>query len=119
MLYEVITWQVIDDITFRSVTLTAVKPASSAEHSGTKTVMYRGPFAAVIDESGQRFDRGSHETVSAHIRQRLLNAAYGNAFIDLSDGMTGEPVASCCGTAKTVNIAEPQGQAGSHGGCCS
>jgi len=111
-------WQVIEDITFRSVTLTAVKPANAAEHAATKTVMYRGPFAAVIDESGQRFDRGSHETVSADTRQRLLNAAYGNAFIDLSDGMAAEPAASCCGTAKPVNIAESQGRADSHGGCC-
>jgi arsenite methyltransferase len=111
-------WQVIADISFRSVTLTAVKPASSAETAGNKTVMYRGPFAAVIDENGRRFDRGSHATVSASTRQLLLNTAYGNAFIDLSNDTAAEPATSCCGDTKTVQIAEPGGQATSHGGCC-
>jgi len=105
-------WQVIEDITFRSVTLTAVKPAGSAEHTDSHTLMYRGPFAAVIDESGRRFDRGSHEAVSASTRQLLLNAAFGNAFVELSNDAAVETATPCCGAAKSVNIAE------SHGGCC-
>ncbi len=111
-------WQVIEDITFRSVTLTAVKPASCAEHTGNKTLMYRGPFAAVIDESGRRFDRGSHETVSADTRLSLLSAAYGDAFIDLSIDPAVETATSCCGGPKTVTSTESEGRAASHGGCC-
>jgi hypothetical protein len=79
--------------------------------------MYRGPFAAVVDETGRHFVRGSHEAVSAGTRELLLSAAFGNAFIDLSSAMATETAASCCGTAQ-VNIAEPEGQAVSHGGCC-
>jgi len=111
-------WRVIEDITFRSVTLTAVKPASSVVHTECHTLMYRGPFAAVIDESGRRFDRGSHESVSASTRQLLLNGAFGNAFIDLSAGPAAEPAAACCGAVKPLNIAEPEGRAEAHGGCC-
>jgi arsenite methyltransferase len=111
-------WQVIKDITFRSVTLTAVKPAISQDSRDSHTLMYRGPFAAVVDENGRRFARGSHETVTAGTRQLLLSGAFGNAFIDLSnDRGTGE-AGSCCGTAQRANIAEPAGQAVSHGGCC-
>jgi arsenite methyltransferase len=109
-------WQVIENITFRSVTLTAVKPASSAAHPGNTTLMYRGPFAAVIDESGRRYDRGSHETVPASARQSLLSAAYGDAFIDLSGDPATAP--SCCGGPRTATGAEPEGQAATRGGCC-
>ena len=111
-------WRVIAGITFRSVTLTAVKPASHAEHAGTKTVMYRGPFAAVIDDSGRRFDRGSHEAVSPGIHQQLLNTAYGNAFIDLSNAAAAETATSCCGGPGSETGAEAEGRAVSHGGCC-
>jgi ubiquinone/menaquinone biosynthesis C-methylase UbiE len=112
-------WQVIGDITFRSVTLTAVKPVISKEDSDSHTLMYRGPFAAVIDENGRRFVRGSHEKVTAGTRQLLLSAAFGDAFIDLSHDMATGTAGSCCDTARSVNLAEPEGQAASHGGCCA
>ena len=112
-------WQVIGDITFRSVTLTAVKPATRSEPGGDKTVMYRGPFAAVIDEGGRCFSRGRRETVSASTHQLLLNAAFGNAFIDLSDGMTAATATACCGAAEPATPAGPEQRAKSHGGCCS
>ena len=112
-------WQVIEDIIFRSVTLTAVKSASSAECADNKTIMYRGPFAAVIDENGRRFDRGSHEVVSAGTHQLLLNAAYGDAFIDLTNGMATETATSCCDGAKSAGISEPESRTASYGKCCS
>ncbi len=111
-------WQVVEGISFRSVTLTAVKPARGVANAENKAVMYRGPFAAVIDESGRRYDRGSHEAVSESTRELLLNTAFGNAFIDLSNRMATETAASCCGGPKTADIAEPDGRATSHGGCC-
>jgi SAM-dependent methyltransferase len=111
-------WQIIEGITFRSVTLTAVKPAISQDSRESHTLMYRGPFAAVIDESGRRFVRGSHAEVSAGTRQLLLGSAYGNAFIDLSDDMATGTAGSCCGTAGRTNIAEPEGRGVSNGGCC-
>ncbi len=111
-------WQIIEDITFRSVTLTAVKPTSITEYADTKAVMYRGPFAAVIDENGRRFERGNHEAVTAGTHQLLLNAAYGNAFIDLSNSMTTERATSCCGSAKPAGVTEPEDRVAQHGGCC-
>jgi len=80
--------------------------------------MYRGPFAAVIDESGRRFVRGSHAEVSAGTRQLLLGSAFGNAFIDLSNDMATGMAGSCCGSALHTNIAEPEGRAVSNGRCC-
>jgi SAM-dependent methyltransferase len=111
-------WQVIDDITFRPVTLTAVKPAISEDRRDSHTLMYRGPFAAVVDESGRHFARGRHEAVSAGTRELLLSATFGNAFIDLSSDMSSDAAASCCGTSTSVNIAEPAGETATRGGCC-
>jgi arsenite methyltransferase len=112
-------WRIIEGTTFRSVTLTAVKPATGAQDADDKTVMYRGPFAAVIDESGRRFDRGHRESVSASTHQTLLNAAYGNAFIDFSNSEPAETAATCCGGPNTVHVAESGSRATSHGGCCN
>lgn len=111
-------WRVIEDITFRSVTLTAVKPATFTEQANDRTVMYRGPFAAIIDESGRRFDRGRHETVSPGLQQLLLDSTFGNAFIDPTNTAGMEMSGSCCGGPQTAAIAEPGDRTGRHGGCC-
>jgi arsenite methyltransferase len=111
-------WRVIEGITFRSVTLTAAKPENSMQHAGDKTVMYRGPFAAVIDDNGHRFARGSHETVSASTHKLLVNGAYGNAFIDLSKDATVATGSACCGVSGTVDSSGFEDRTTSHGGCC-
>jgi ubiquinone/menaquinone biosynthesis C-methylase UbiE len=111
-------WRIIEGITFRSVTLTAVKPVTPSLQTGDKIVMYRGPFAAVIDEGGRCFARGRHERVSAGTRELLLNDAYGNAFIDLPDGMAAGTATACCGTAQPATPAEPGQRAKTHDGCC-
>jgi len=112
-------WQVIEDITFRSVTLTAVKPAVDTQLAGDRSLMYRGPFAAVIDDSGRHFVRGVHESVSADDHRLLLDAAYGDAFIDLTNTAAANPAASCCAGPESVSGAQDGRQATSHGSCCS
>jgi ubiquinone/menaquinone biosynthesis C-methylase UbiE len=111
-------WRVIENIAFRAVTLTALKPPDSHETAGNQTVMYRGPFAAVIDETGRCFARGNRETVSADTRRQLMDSTYRDAFIDLSAAADKADAASCCGTTQTTDIPEPEGGNASHGGCC-
>jgi ubiquinone/menaquinone biosynthesis C-methylase UbiE len=111
-------WQVVEGITFRSVTLTAVKPARWPAQTEDRTVMYRGPFAAVIDEGGRCFARGRHERVSAGTQSLLLNGAYGDAFIDLADAMTPGTATACCGATQPATPAEPDPHAKAHDGCC-
>ncbi len=74
-------WREMNDIVFRSATLTAVKalPESTDRDS---TLIYRGPFAEVIDDSGQHFLRGERAMVSAAQHALLTGAAYRDAFID-------------------------------------
>lgn len=80
-------WKVINDIQFRSVTIVASKPL---ETSAGK-ILYRGPYAGVIDEDGTFFERGERYDVDANTRARLLST---NDFIDLDE--TSTSTSSCC-----------------------
>jgi ubiquinone/menaquinone biosynthesis C-methylase UbiE len=107
-------WRVINDIEFRSVTLIAVRPEQGKETAHTKSLMYRGPFAAVIDEAGDTWQRGQRVSVSASTHERLTQPGYGNAFINLSAGdsetccMPSSDASQDCCTPESVN----------GGGCC-
>jgi ubiquinone/menaquinone biosynthesis C-methylase UbiE len=98
-------WQVINGIEFRSVTLTAIKPAVALAADERRELVYRGPFASVTDEAGNCYRRGERRTVTAERHRILTGPAYGDAFIDLSassDAGTAccspEPVSGgCCG----------------------
>ncbi len=57
-------WKIINNIEFRSVTLTAVKPEQSTALDAGHTVMYKGAFASVTDDKGYVFDRGDRIAVS-------------------------------------------------------
>jgi arsenite methyltransferase len=106
-------WQIIDGIEFRSVTLTAIKPESASEQSTTQAVIYRGPFAAVVDDNGQTYSRGQRVNVSSTIRKLLVNPAFNNAFIDSSATAGSMPGNSCCGPGESASAEASQG-----GGCC-
>jgi arsenite methyltransferase len=88
-------WQTINGIEFRSVTLTAMKPASIDNPSSQHSVIYRGPFAAVTDDAGNSYQRGQRTTVSAATHVLLTNTAYDESFIDLSASGS-VSTAACC-----------------------
>lgn len=94
-------WRVVDGIEFRSVTLTADKPAPARAGSNADvTLIYRGPYAEVVDELGHRYLRGERYRVEAAQARRLLTGALESDFIVLE--RRGEtsidlPVQSPCG----------------------
>ncbi len=47
-------WRIIDGIVFRSATLTAVKPMPTDRAGTGRSLVYRGPFAEVIDDTVTR-----------------------------------------------------------------
>lgn len=110
--WDVEPWQIIEGIEFRSVTLTAVKPEVGNEQITDQAVIYRGPFARVVDDNGQIYTRGKRVNISGTTYRLLLNPAYHDAFIDLSTAGNSVPGNTCCGHGETVT-AEPSG-----GGCC-
>ncbi|UCC55291.1 MAG: methyltransferase domain-containing protein [Gammaproteobacteria bacterium] len=106
-------WRVIDDIVFRSATLTAVKALPVHTASRESALMYRGPFAEILDDTGQRFPRGERVTVSATQYTVLTGKAYGDAFIDTAPAQP-EAVNSCC--AGPTDSTQPA--QGGNAGCC-
>ena len=96
-------WRVIGGITFRSVTLTAIKPGPVAAASNDRQLLYRGPFATVTDDEGRHWQRGQRQTVAAGTARLLLQPVYQGAFIE-----TAAKTADCCVPA------EPEGSS-----CCA
>lgn len=94
--WEAQPWQVVEDIEFRSVTLTAIKPRPATAHEPTRSVLYRGPFAAVTDDAGNRYPRGQRIMVSGQVHSLLTDTAYADAFVDLA-APAGPATGSCCG----------------------
>lgn len=57
-------WTVVAGIEFRSLTIRAWKPAEITSQE-KRTVIYHGPWAAVMDEQGEMLDRGVPTELSA------------------------------------------------------
>jgi SAM-dependent methyltransferase len=104
-------WQVVGGIEFRSVTLTAVKPASLPDECSQSSVLYRGPFAAVTDDAGNCYPRGRRVPVDGQILALLTGAAYNNGFIGIADKTE---AAGCCGGPELPGVI----QRSNGGGCC-
>jgi arsenite methyltransferase len=108
-------WRVVEDIEFRSVTLTACKGAAAQAHAGERSLIYRGPFAVVIDDEGRRHERGERSRVSAGQYARLTCAAYADAFID-PQAQAPAAAAGCC--APAIRVIDATRDDAGHGGCC-
>jgi SAM-dependent methyltransferase len=109
--WEATPWRVIEGIEFRSVTLTAVRPARSTDPADHRQLLYRGPFACVTDDAGRSWVRGQRMSVPA-AEQATLLGGYAGAFIDVTGTPAGahpdqpQPALACCNP-------EP-----GSGGCC-
>jgi ubiquinone/menaquinone biosynthesis C-methylase UbiE len=77
-------WRVIDDIEFRSVTLTAVKPESVACVDAGQAVIYKGPYLSVADDEGHVFPRGERMAVCDRTYRLITEGPYQNDFIGIS-----------------------------------
>lgn len=51
-------WQTVEGIEFRSVTMLAFKPFADICLEKNQAVIYRGPFAQVVDDDGATYPRG-------------------------------------------------------------
>lgn len=78
-------WQVIDGIEFRSMTVRAFKGKDGACHERNQAVLYRGPFSAVEDDDGHRYERGRRVAVCDKTFRLLgdSNGPYAGAFFGI------------------------------------
>jgi ubiquinone/menaquinone biosynthesis C-methylase UbiE len=67
-------WQSVAGVEFRSLTVTAVKGASSPCLDLGQAVVYRGPFRSVTDDEGHEYPRGERMAVCERT-YRLLTGA--------------------------------------------
>ena len=105
--WDATPWQVVEGIEFRSVTLTAVKPLPLTDQRHETCVLYKGPFAEVVDDAGNCYQRGERVAVNSQTHELLTSPAYNGGFISLSDEAE---QAGCCDTTQKT------GSDG--GGCC-
>jgi len=116
--WEAQPWRVVEGIEFRSVTLTACKGVTEEPLTEHRSLIYRGPFAAVIDDDGLRHVRGERSRVTAAQYARLRGTAYRDAFIDPRAGLP-TATASCCGPAiSAVEVTQNDTSHNGHGGGC-
>jgi arsenite methyltransferase len=109
----------VEGIEFRSVTLTACKGMTEEPLTEHRSLIYRGPFAAVIDDAGLRHVRGERSRMTAARHAVLTDAAYRDAFIDPQAGLSAA-AASCCAPAIPAVDAtrNDTSHTGHGGGCC-
>ncbi len=105
-------WRVVEGIEFRSVTLVANKPLV-ASRCTPGTVLYRGPYAEVRDEDGNRYPRGERVVVDGESMERLSNDRLASDFIFLNENMGS---GDCCSGGSTEADSRPESTQG--GGCC-
>lgn len=98
--WELQPWQVVEDIEFRAVTITAMKPESlyACLEKGHELI-YRGPFTKIYDDAGREFIRGQRTLVCECTFQRLTSEAYAEHFIAIAPEHGSVPAPSkpsCC-----------------------
>lgn len=115
-------WQTLEDIEFRSVTITAVKPEKIPLLDKGQAVIYKGPFAEVRDDLDNIFPRGERIAVSDRTFRFLMEGPMSDSFIGISaaDFPAGQKFCKAAGTLRPA--AETKG--GVHNGgnessaCC-
>jgi len=86
-----VPWQVIDGIHFLSITLTGYKLPAAVEPNGVRFATLRGPFSQVVDELGQRYQRGVPQAVTARTVQLLKTPPFEPLFLLSETPLSLEP----------------------------
>jgi arsenite methyltransferase len=89
-------WQTVEDIEFRSVTITAIKPQDEPCLDKGHAVIYRGPFSEVYDDESHVYYRGQRMAVCARSYRLLTGPAYNDQFIGIAPATEHKPNPWCC-----------------------
>ena len=116
-------WQVVNGIEFRSATLTAIKGAGTACMDVGHAVIYRGPYAEIIDDEGHIFPRGERMAVCERTFHYLTTGPHMDDFIGIRPAAPRDAVPWCAPAGARRPVNETKG-AKHHGGgrtatgCC-
>ena len=115
-------WRVVENIEFRSVTLTAVKGTGEPCLDYGHAVIYRGPHAEVRDDEGHIYPRGVRIAVCQRSYELLTGGTYGEDFIGIPPASMREPLTFCAPAGTRRPPGESKGASHSSGdkdsGCC-
>ncbi len=114
-------WQTVEEIEFRSLTLTATKPEGSECLDSGHAVIYRGPFKSVEDDEGHEFPRGERMAVCERTFRFLTEGPFRDNFIGIIPLQEHEPVAWCAASGTRRPPSETKGArhlAGEESGSC-
>ncbi|MCG8324664.1 MAG: methyltransferase domain-containing protein [Thiotrichales bacterium] len=107
-------WRVIAGIEFRSVTLTAVKPAGQQCIDKGHAVIYRGPYSFVKDDDGHEFPRGERMAVCERTFRFCTEGPYREDFIGIIPAVEKEPVNWCAPPNTRRSASETKGGLHTH-----
>jgi len=102
-------WRVIENIEFRSVTLTAVKPEGQTCIDKGHAVIYRGPYSYVRDDDGHEFPRGERMAVCERTFKFCTEGPCRENFIGIIPAVEKEPVNWCAPPNTRRSPAETKG----------
>lgn len=102
-------WQTVEEIEFRSVTITAVKPQDEPCLDKGHAVIYRGPFSEVYDDEGHVYLRGQRMAVCERSYRLLTSTTYGDQFIGIAPTKEHKPNPWCCQPGTLRPAAESKG----------
>ncbi len=114
-------WQVVEEIEFRSVTITAVKPMGTDCIDKGHAVIYKGPYSEVYDDEGHVYLRGQRMAVCDRTYHLLTSETYGDNFIGIAPLEEQEGRAWCCAAGTIRSVTETKGsihQDNSVSSCC-
>lgn len=94
-------WQVIEGIEFRSLTLRAYKPLAFVEAHDSCEVIYRGPWAIAIDDTGTELPRGERVPLTDSQRAQLALPPYRDHLIWAGE-LGPVPAGDCCGPGRST-----------------
>ena len=114
-------WQTVEDIEFRSVTITAIKGEEIECIDKGHAVIYRGPFSYCRDDDGHEYPRGERMAVCERTYDMLMAEPYKDNFIGIPSGTEKEGVPWCAPAGTRRPASESKGA--SHTGeasspCC-
>lgn len=108
--WDAAPWQVVENIEFRSVTLTATKGHGTECLDYGHAVIYRGPYSEVYDDDEHVYPRGARIAVCERTYKFLTdNPVYQNDFIGIPPAIAAEPTPWCAPAGTLRSPAESKG----------
>ena len=93
--WETEPWKIIEEIEFRSVTVTAIKSDGKECLDKGHAVIYRGPYSCIEDDEGHPFPRGERMAVCERTFHFLTKGALSDDFIGIAPAKERQPVTWC------------------------